>query len=57
MSAGETEEAARESLAGHGWLVVHGLDFAPNTPGAESTDFDQVVVERRLRDAVTELSR
>ena len=35
-------------LTGAGWRIVHG----PDTPGAERTDFAQVVVGQRLRYAL-----
>ena len=50
------EEAALNWLAGLGWQVAHGPDIAPDTPGAERTDYDQVVLERRLRDALVRLN-
>ena len=37
-----------------GWQVAHGPDIAPDTPGAERTDYDQVVLDQRLRDAIAE---
>ena len=39
-----------------GWQVAHGPDIAPGTPNAERTDYGQVVLERRLRDALAELN-
>ena len=50
------EEAALEWLSGLGWQVAHGPDIAPDTPNAERSDYDQVVLERRLRDALAELN-
>ena len=50
------EEAALAWLEGLGWQVAHGPDIASDTPGAERTDYDQVVLERRLRDALAELN-
>ena len=50
------EEAALEWLAGLGWQVAHGPDIAPDTPNAERSDYDQVALERRLRDALAELN-
>ena len=50
------EEAALEWLAGLGWQVTHGPDIAPDTPNAERSDYDQVALERRLRDALAELN-
>ena len=50
------EEAALEWLAGLGWQTAHGPDIAPDTPNAERSDYDQVVLERRLRDALAEMN-
>ena len=50
------EEAALEWLAGLGWQTVYGPDIAPDTPNAERSDYDQVALERRLRDALAELN-
>ena len=36
--------------------MAHGPDIAPDTPNAERTDYGQVVLERRLRDAVAALN-
>ena len=50
------EEAALAWLADLGWQVEHGPDIAPDTPNAERDDYGQVVLERRLRDALAELN-
>ena len=50
------EDAALEWLAGLGWSVVHGPDIAPDMPGAERADYGEVVLERRLRDALARLN-
>ena len=39
-----------------GWQTAHGPDIAPDTPNAERSDYDQVVLERRLRDALAGLN-
>ena len=49
------ESAALDWLAALGWQVAHGPDIAPGTPHAERDEYDQVVLERRLRDALAEL--
>ena len=36
--------------------VAHGPDIAPDTPNAERSDYGQVVLERRLRDALARLN-
>ena len=50
------EEAALEWLAGLGWQTAHGPDIAPDTPNAERNSYDEVVLERRLRDALAGLN-
>ena len=36
-----------------GYNVLHGPDIAPDTPDAERSTYNEVVLERRLRDAVS----
>ena len=50
------EQAALAWLGDLGWQVAHGPDIAPDTPNAERSDYDQVVLERRLRDALAKLN-
>ena len=45
------EEAALAYLKSLGWGVAHGPDIAPDTPGAERTDYGDVVLTRRLQSA------
>jgi len=52
----DVEQAALEWLAALGWQVAHGPDIAPDTPGAERADYGQVVLERRLKDALARLN-
>ena len=56
ITEADVEEAALDWLRGFGWGVAHGPDIAPDTPGAERDDYGQVVLERRLRDALAELN-
>ena len=42
--------------AGEPCQSAYGPDIAPDTPGAERTDFTQVVLEERLRDALLNLN-
>ena len=56
ISESTVEDAALEWLAGLGWSVAHGPDIAPDTPGAERADYGEVVLERRLRDALARLN-
>ena len=50
------EDAALTWLETLGWRVSYGPDLAPDTPGAERSDYGQVVLERRLRDAFGRLN-
>ena len=50
------EAASLAWLENLGWRVTHGPDIAPGTPGVERDDYGQVVLERRLRDALAELN-
>ena len=52
----DVEQAALEWLSGLGWQVLHGPDIAPETPNAERGDYEQAVLDRRLRDALAELN-
>ena len=56
ITEADVEEAALAWLADLGWRVEHGPDIAPDTPNAERDEYDQVVLERRLRDALAELN-
>ena len=50
------EEAALGWLAAVGWQVVHGGDIAPGGSRAERSGYGDVVLERRLRDALVRLN-
>ena len=52
----DVESAAVEWLEGLGWQTAHGPDIAPNTPDAERDNYEQVVLEHRLRDALAALN-
>ena len=56
ITEADVEAAALSWLAGVGWQTAHGRDIAPDAPGAERGDYGQVVLERRLRDAIAELN-
>ena len=56
LSEADVEQATLDWLAGLGWAVAHGPEIAPDTPHAERGDYGQVVLERRLRDALAELN-
>ena len=46
LTESEVEQAALD------WQVAHGPDIAPGTLDAGRHDYGQVVLERRLRDAL-----
>jgi len=50
------EEAALSWLAGLGYTIRHGPDIAPDEPFAERDGYGQVVLERRLRQALHRLN-
>ncbi len=50
------KDAALAWLESLGWSVAHGPDIAPDTPGAERSDYGVVVLERRLRDTLARLN-
>ena len=56
LTEADVEQAALDWLASVGWSVAHGLDIAPDAPGAERADYGQVVLERRLGDALAGLN-
>ena len=56
ITESEIETAALNWLAGMGYSVLHGPDIAPDTSDAERSRYEDVVLERRLRDAVARLN-
>jgi type I restriction enzyme R subunit len=48
----ELEEAALEWLDGVGYAVAHGAEIAPGEAEAERDDYHEVLLARRLRDAL-----
>ena len=56
ITEADVEQAALSWLSALGWQLAHGPDIAPDTPNAERGDYGQVVLERRLRDALGELN-
>ena len=56
LTEADVEQAALDWLSSLGWQVAHGLDMAPDTPNAERNDYGQVVLERRLQDALAGLN-
>jgi len=51
------EQAALAWLESVGWSVRHGPEIAPGGLTAERSDYGQVVLEQRLRDALAQLNR
>ena len=56
ITEADVEQAALAWLSGLGWGVAHGPDIAPDAPGAERTDYGQVILAGRLRDALALLN-
>ena len=56
LTEADVEQAALAWLSGLGWGVAHGPDIAPDAPGAERTDYGQVILARRLHDALALLN-
>jgi len=56
LAESDVETAALAWLEALGWTVKHGDEIAPDGPAAERRDFSQVVLERRLRDALAALN-
>ena len=56
LSESDVEQVALDWLQATGWTVKHGPEIAPETQDAERSGYDQVVLERRLRDALAELN-
>ena len=52
MTESVVEEAALAWLESTGWQIAHGPDIAPDRPAAERDDYGEVVLARRLRDAL-----
>src|SRR6266481_2060759 len=52
----EVEEAALGWLEAIDWTVKHGPEIAPGEPGAERGNFNAVLLEQRLRDALARLN-
>jgi len=50
------EAAALAWLEAIGWRIAHGPDMAPGMPAAERHNYGEVVLARRLRDALARLN-
>src|SRR5215475_15616544 len=51
------EQAALAWLESVGWAVWHGAEIAPGELAAERSDYGQVILAQRLRDALGRLNR
>jgi type I restriction enzyme R subunit len=56
FSESVVEQAALAWLEGIGWPIRSGPDIAPDMPAAERRDYGEVVLARRLRDALARLN-
>ena len=56
LSESTVEAVALDWLGSLGWTVLHGPDVAPDTPGAERADYDEVVLHGRFRSALVRLN-
>ncbi len=56
LTESDVEQVALEWLANVGWQVAYGPDIAPDTPGAGRNDYGEVVLAKRLRDALAGLN-
>ena len=52
----DIEKASLDWLADLGYTVLHGPDIAPDTPDAERSAYNEVILTRRLRNAVARLN-
>ena len=56
ISESVVEQAALAWLESLGWQAAHGPDIAPGVSGAERADYGEVLLARRLRDALARLN-
>jgi type I restriction enzyme R subunit len=56
LTESEIESAALSWLSGLGYQTLFGPDIAPGEPAAKREHYGQVVLERRLRDALARLN-
>ena len=52
----DIEEAALDWFAELGYTALHGPDIAPDASGAERASYKEVILTRRLRDAIARLN-
>ena len=56
LTEATVEDAALTYLENIGWTIAHGPDIAPGVATEERTDYGQVFLEQRLRDALARLN-
>jgi type I restriction enzyme R subunit len=56
ITESEIESIALSCLESLGWNIKHGPDIAPDTLFAERSDYTQVILEQRLRNALFRLN-
>ncbi len=56
LTESDVESAALAWLEAAGWRIAHGPDIAPDTPLAERSDYGEVILAQRLRDALARLN-
>ncbi len=56
LTESQVEDAALDWLASAGWAVKHGAEIAPCEPFAERSNYGEVVLAQRLRDALARLN-
>ena len=56
LTEADVEQAALDWLRTIGWQVAHGPDIAPDTSVAERSNYGQVALQQRLRDALAALN-
>ena len=52
----DIEDASLNWLADLGYTVLHGPDIAPDTPNGERSTYNEVILTRRLQDAIARLN-
>jgi len=56
LTESDIEDAALAWLEGLGWQVLNGPEIAPGEAAAERADYGQVILEDRLRTAITRIN-
>src|SRR4051812_93194 len=56
MKESALERLVLDELADLGWSTVNGPDIAPGEPGSERSDYRDVVLSGRVREAIARLN-